>query len=274
MTRHKSRMIPNRPNLQSDWQKPHDQNPGLLSKNHQVADTAEYNLCWRQTSGDFDPISYVLPLLQPHTKVWKCKANQQPGWDWSQTKALRNLHLDHYVARVWSRLVSFLLGAWHHLGNPSLVLASGTPPRPHWGWGHNRKNYTLYECLSPSVYYKNRCAPTSPWLSENRPEQSVERYPGKPVMTTSGSIWLSVGRVMAHRETETVGQKRKKKALCDCCRWVFVSIPEFHFFFLSCNKANECVEQLSAHMVRKHRFAIQQLGKKMYAYQIKDKIMT
>lgn len=102
----------------------------------------------------------------------------------------------------------FSMGAWHHLGNPGLVLVSGTPPMPHWGWRHNRKNYTLYECLSPSVYYKNRWAPTSPGLSKNRPEQSFKHYPGKPIMTTSGSIWLSVGRVMAQRETETLGNKK------------------------------------------------------------------
>lgn len=100
------------------------------------------------------------------------------------------------------------MGAWHQLGNPGLVLVSGTPPMPHWGWIHSRKNYTLCECLSPSVYYKNHCAPTSPWLSENSHEQSVKHYPGKPVITTSGSIWLSVGRALAQRETVTVCKKR------------------------------------------------------------------
>lgn len=126
--------------------------------------------------------------LFPTSILRNCKANQQPGWDRSQTKPLRNSHLGQHVARVMVQTSFFSMGAWHHLGNPGLVLVSGTPPMPHWGRRHNRKNYTLYECLSPSVYSKNHRAPTSSWLSKNRPEQSFEHYPGKPIMTTSGSI--------------------------------------------------------------------------------------
>lgn len=125
-------------------------------------------------------------------------------------KPLRNSHLDQHVSQSLVQTCFFSMGAWHHLGNPGLVLVSGTPPTPHWGWGHNRKNYIPYECLSPGVCYKNRRAPTSPWPNENRPVLSVKRYPRKLLMTTSGSVWPSVGRVMARRETETVGTKEKK----------------------------------------------------------------
>lgn len=66
-------------------------------------------------------------------------------------------------------------------------------------------------------------------------------------MTTSGSIWLSVGRVMAQRKTETtVGtkktkQQKKRRKICMTVVGGFLfSILEFHFFFVSCNKANEC----------------------------------
>lgn len=147
------------------------------------------------------------------------KANRQPGWKWSQTKPLRNSHLGRYETRVWSRRVSsqWVPGTTREI----LVWFCWVAPHP---W-HHRRNYTLYECLSPSVYYKNHRAPTSPRRSENRPEQSVKCSTGKPVMTTSGSIWLSVGREMAQRETETTVGNRKE--LQDYCRWVFV----FHSWF-------------------------------------------
>ena len=142
--------------------------------------------------------------------------------------------------RVWSRRVSsqWVPGTTREI----LVWFCWVALHP---W-HHRRNYTLYECLSPSVYYKNHRAPTSPRRSENRPEQSVKRSAGKPVMTTSGSIWLSVGREMAQRETETtVGNW---KALQDYCRWVFVFHSWFSllfFFFLSSNRAKERVAWLS-----------------------------
>lgn len=180
----------------------------LLSKINQVGDTEHFQpWTYSVLTKDLWRLSFILPLLHPSTKIWNCKAKQRPRWDRSQTKPLRNSHPGQHVTRVWSRLVSspWVPGTTWEILVPGLL--SGTPPMPHWGWRHNRKNYSLYECLSPSVYYENHCAPTSPWESENRPEQSVNHYPGKPIMTTSSSIWLSVGRVMAQRETETVGKK-------------------------------------------------------------------
>ena len=133
--------------------------------------------------------------------------------------------------RVWSRRVSsqWVPGTTREI----LVWFCWVALHP---W-HHRRNYTLYECLSPSVYYKNHRAPTSPRRSENRPEQSVKRSAGKPVMTTSGSIWLSVGREMAQRETETtVGNW---KALQDYCRWVFVFHSWFSLLFFFFSQATE-----------------------------------
>lgn len=99
-------------------------------------------------------------------------------------------------------------GARHQLGKPGLVLLSGAPPMPRWGWRHSRKNDIHCECLSPSVYYKNHCVPTSPELSKNSHEQAVKHCPGKPLITSSSSIWISVGRVLALWETVTVCIKR------------------------------------------------------------------
>lgn len=179
------------------------------------------------------------------TQKYAKQTSSQP-WDRSQTKPLKNSHLDQDVAKVWSRHVSppWVPGTTRRI--KIWFLVSGTPPMPHWGWRHNRKNYTLYECLSPSVYYKNHRAPTLPWLSENRPEQSVKRGSGKSVMTTSSSIWLSVGRLVAQGETERAKKEKEKrgrsknKGLCCWCRWVF-----FIFLF---NISKECVVRLSEHV--------------------------
>lgn len=159
--------------------------------------TSRHNLCWRPISGDLSPLSSFLPLLHARCQVGQI-LNQTHEEFTSGPLCRQGLVQTCFPS----------MGAWHQLGNPGLVLVSGTPPMPHWGWRHSRKNYTLCECLSPSVYYKNHCAPTSPWLSENSHEQSVKHYPGKPVITTSGSIWLSVGRALAQRETVTVCKKR------------------------------------------------------------------
>lgn len=111
--------------------------------------------------------------------------------------------------RVWSRLVATL-------GVPGTSRAPcfgfpecGTPPRPHWDWGRNRRNYTPCECLSPRVNEENRWAPSSSRRRVRSHVQSVKYNPGKPIITTSSPIWHSVVKLVTWRETETVWDEKK-----------------------------------------------------------------
>lgn len=103
----------------------------------------------------------------------------------------RNSHVVHNITRVWSRLVStpWVPGTSRApcFGFPECA----TPPSPHWGWGHNHRNYSLCECLSPRINSKNRRAPSSCPLRVSRHGPTVPNYPSKEASNRYLQLYLT-----------------------------------------------------------------------------------
>lgn len=90
--------------------------------------TSKHNLCWRQTSGGFSPVLYILMLLHHRKKYGTAKSEPAAGME-----VIPNQTPEEFTSGpLWNQsLVQtcfFSVGAWHHSGNPGLVLLSGTPP--------------------------------------------------------------------------------------------------------------------------------------------------
>lgn len=171
--------------------------------------TSKHNLCWRPTSGDRCPISSILPLLLPHAKIWNCKAARQLPGGTDPKPNPWGIHIWATVSPGFGRDLFPLHGCLAPVGKSWFGFSEWHSTHASLGLKTQPQELQpMWMFVTQCLLYKNHCAPTSPWLSENSHEQSVKHYPGKPVITTSGSIWLSVGRVLAQRETVTACKKR------------------------------------------------------------------
>lgn len=129
----------------------------------------------------------------------------------------------------------FSMGAWYHLGNLGLVLSK---------WHSTHASLGL-KTTTRITSYMNVCHPLSTmrttvhpfyWVSENRPEQSVKHYPGKPVMTTSSSIWPSVGRRWLRNKQKQWVQKKKNISTTVGGGLLLPVLENPSIFFLPCIK--------------------------------------
>lgn len=189
---------PLQPILRNDWRQPRDQSAAQCTESEppgwrlQLTSWLSHFLqpttcCSQRKYGAAMQTSCdVWPILNP-THVW---ATVSPGFG-PDVYPLHGCPGPCREILIW-------FGEWH-------------PTHATLGLNFTTAGITsISGCLSPSVEYQNHCESSSSRLSENSHEQSLRHRSGKPVITTSGSIWLFVGIPMAQRGAETVYKNREE----------------------------------------------------------------